>query len=600
MNQADTFHALPTPPLNRTGFLVVILDKQGNCVFTNELARKIFLPDNNPNLSISFSDYILAEELPKWEDSIACLLPGMSFTIYLRHQSLQTGAMPLSVKWEVSFGRGEIWELVMVGQPLPYLEEILTNQNTLPIATEAGSYTFRSLIKHVPGVIYRCAGDAFLSLIFFNEHIEVLTGYPLSYFNENRKNGYSSVVYPEDRSRLIKAISKALANKEKFEIEYRIVRKDGELRWVYESGQGVYEAHEQVSYVDGWIFDIHDRKQTELALEKSKDIINRLALVASYTTNSVMITDPEGTIIWLNEGFSRIKGFTEAEVMGKKMDFFFTGQNIQNGKSQKIMDAIKNKAAFNEELYSLHKDGSGIWLDVDCQPLYNDNGEHLGFMAIETDVTKHKESLKQKEELLQRLSLATTSAAIGIYEIDLETREVVWDQKMYALYECTAGRDLNLYETFFLALHPDDFDELKSILDELVTGKKEVSNSLYRIILPGGRIRWIESHAIIKKAKDTGKPISLIGTSRDITQEVLAQQKIKLQNKVLRDIAFKQSHEVRRPLANILGMIEVLKTSGAIPDLEVFQHLEESALQLDAQIREIVNTTNNMDDEIFR
>ncbi len=583
--------------------MVMILDKQGNCIFKNELAKISLSPIDNSNDPFPFNASLMSEDIPLWEESIATLSSGNSLSISLRHKCQNIDGMHQTIKWKASVGKmenDEINEFVLVGETLLFSEEPLTNSNPQSIATVAESHTYRSLIKHIPGVIYRCSGDEFLTLLFFNEHFEVLTGYPLSYFHENRQNGYSRIVYPEDMPRLNQAITNALAKKEKFEIEYRIVRKDGELRWVFECGQGVYEVYAQERYVDGWIFDIHDRKLTELALENSKNVINRLALVASHTTNSVMITDPDGTINWLNEGLSRIKGFSEEEILGKKIDFFFTGQNGHNGKGHKIMDAIKNKVAFNEELFSLHKDGSGIWLDVDCQPLYNDNGDHLGFMAIETDVTKHKESLKQKEEILQRLSLATTSAAIGIYEIDLETREVVWDQKMYALYECTSGRSINLYETFFLALHPDDFHELKSLLDELVTGKKEVSNSLYRIILPGSRIRWIESHAIIKKSKETGKPISLIGTSRDITQEVLAEQKIKLQNKVLRDIAFKQSHEVRRPLANILGMIEVLKTSGAIPDLEVFQHLEESALQLDAQIREIVNTTNNMDDEIFR
>ena len=86
---------------------------------------------------------------------------------------------------------------------------------------------------------------------------------------------------------------------------------------------------------------------------------------------------------------------------------------------------------------------------------------------------------------------------------------------------------------------------------------------------------------------------------RDITDDVLIQEKIKTQNKVLRVIAFSQSHEVRRPLANILAVIEVLKTSGAITDLEIFDHLAESAHQLDRQIRNIVQKTNNIDNEAF-
>ncbi|WP_204302375.1 hypothetical protein, partial [Serratia marcescens] len=77
------------------------------------------------------------------------------------------------------------------------------------------------------------------------------------------------------------------------------------------------------------------------------------------------------------------------------------------------------------------------------------------------------------------------------------------------------------------------------------------------ITTPNGRTRYIESHAIVKKSAQ-GKVLRLIGTNRNVTDDVLVQQKLKTQNKILRDIAFIQSHEVRRPLANILGVIEVL------------------------------------------
>ncbi|MFK4980091.1 hypothetical protein, partial [Klebsiella pneumoniae] len=69
----------------------------------------------------------------------------------------------------------------------------------------------------------------------------------------------------------------------------------------------------------------------------------------------------------------------------------------------------------------------------------------------------------------------------------------------------------------------------------------------------------------------------------------------KTQNKILRDIAFIQSHEVLRPLANILGVIEVLNNSNAINNKEIFDHLIESANELDMQIRSIVRKTNNID-----
>lgn len=458
---------------------------------------------------------------------------------------------------------------------------------------------FRTLINHIPGVIYRCAGDEWLSLEFFSDEIETLTGYPRDYFVQDRKGGYSKIVYEEDRESLKKKILHAIAGKEKFEIEYRIVKKNGELCWVLESGQGVYEEANQVSYVDGCIFEITERKQIENALEKSKDEVKRLALVAHNTTNSVLITDADERITWVNEGFTRISGYSLEEVSGRKLGYSLDGPEMDTENQKRIRLALDNRLPFNEEFISYGKNGKSIWLKVDCQPLFDEDGKHLGFMAIENDITRRKLAQLQQEELVQRLSLATDSAEIGIWEIDLGTNQVIWDERMYAMYGYPSNTTTSLFKIFNTSVHPDDAELMSQIIGELLSRKKEINGAVYRIILPDGRTRHIESHAIIKKS-ESGRILSLIGTNRDITDDILIQEKIKTQNKVLREIAFIQSHEVRRPLANILGVIEILKNSGALNDLEIFGHLVDSANELDIEIRKIVDKTNNLDDEAFR
>lgn len=471
--------------------------------------------------------------------------------------------------------------------------------NNHPQIPELDIEKFRLLINHIPGVIYRCAGDEFFSLQFFSDQIMSLTGYPLSYFEENRSDGYLKLVHPEDRERLKKRMRHAIDAKEKFEFEYRIIRKNGTVCWVLERGQGIYEEANQVSYVDGCIFDISHRKATEEALEKSEDEVKRLALVAHNTTNSVLITDADENITWVNEGFTRITGYTLDEIRGKKLGYSLEGPGIDKENHSRIREALDSRLPFNEEFISYKKTGEPIWLRADCQPLFDEEGNHMGFMAIENDITKSKLAQKQQEELVTRLTLATDSAAIGIWEIDLETNKVIWDERMFALYGYPNGTSTSLYKIFNSSVHPEDAEMMANIIGELLSNKKEINGAIYRIILPDGQIRHIESHAIIKKS-ESGRLTSLIGTNRDVTETAQVQEKIKAQNKMLRDIAFIQSHEVRRPLANILGMIDILKNSGAVSELEIFQHLEESAHELDHEIRNIVNKTNNLDDEAFR
>ena len=457
----------------------------------------------------------------------------------------------------------------------------------------------RALVNHIPAAVYRCRADEYFTLEFFSDEVIKITGYPMEYFIENSQTGYSKLVHPDDIEIFKTASKKAVTEKERYEIQYRIVRNDGSIRWVLECGKTVFNSTDKVTYVDGCILDITDRKKAEEALAKSEDEVRRLALVAHKTTNSVLITDAEGYITWVNDGYLTISGYTLEELRKKKIGYSLEGPGYDKKAVERIMSALQNRLPCKEELISYNKNGEPLWLEVDCHPLQDDNGNHLGFMAIENDITQRKQTQAQQEETLQRLTLATDSAEIGIFEIDLTTNAVVWDDRMYELYGYPKDTTLSLYKIYNMAMHPDDAEMMAKIIGELLSLKKEINGAVYRIILPDGRIRYIESHAIIKKS-DSGRIISLIGTNRDITSDVMVQEKIKKQNEVLREIAFIQSHEVRKPLANILGMIEILHNSGAFNDLELFGHLVESAKELDQQIRGIVSKTNDLDDDIFR
>lgn len=467
-------------------FYVVSTDADGRIKNANALFGDHFGTGIGNGAGQMFSDALPAQDIPSYYAAVvnSLLFPSKSITINLRKRQLVSNRPDEWVRWELSASGADGAKTILhIGHAISWAEAKETEPQEGITSYDLDITKLKALVNHIPGAIYRCRGDEHLSLEFFSDEIEKLTGYTVDYFMKNQATGYSQLVHKDDAAQLKETIHNAVITKEKFEIEYRIVKKDGEIRWVYESGQGVYDDEDKVDYIDGCIFDITRRKQTEAALAKSKD--------------------------------------------------------------------------------------------------------------------ERRDTLKRQEELLQRLTLATDSAEIGIFEIDLGTGAVIWDDRMYELYGYPKDTPLSLYKIFYTAMHPDDAQRMNEIINELISRKKEVNGAVYRIVLPDGRVRHIESHAIIKKS-ESGGLVSLIGTNRDVTEAVQVQEKIKMQNKVLREIAFIQSHEVRKPLANILGVIEILKVSGAIHELEIWEHLVESANELDQQIRVIVNKTNNIDDDVFR
>ncbi|HET6222648.1 MAG TPA: PAS domain-containing protein [Dongiaceae bacterium] len=128
-----------------------------------------------------------------------------------------------------------------------------------------------SLIENVPGVIYRSAYDEGWTEMFINEGIADLTGYPATDFVAGGVRSYASVVHPDDRDGLAGTVQGAVKSHQPFTVEYRIMHKNGTIRWVWERGLAVYGEDNQVLYLDGCIFDITDRKQAEGDLRRAKD-----------------------------------------------------------------------------------------------------------------------------------------------------------------------------------------------------------------------------------------------------------------------------------------------------------------------------------------
>lgn len=589
---------LPEQLLNSLIFSVVVTNLEGRFLYVNPLFQYKFTHVASNLVHLHFADTVYSDDIRLCNEAAReCIrFPEKHTTVIVRKTTEDEDYF--WTQWEISAVKNEqgyVVGIMSVGHDVTSTESI--NNRTFEL-TDSMQYLhnekFRSLTNHIPGVVYRYEGDEQLSIAFFSNEIQRLTGYKLSYFIGATENRYTKLIHEDDREFVQKTIQQALANKHHFEMEYRIIHIGGETKWVLERGHGIYEQSSNKTYIDGCIFDISDKKQVEAALERSEDEVKRLALVAHNTTNSVLIADKEENIIWVNEGFTRITGYTLQEVKGKKIGYSLEGPKVDEKAKKRLRYALENKLAFKEEFMSYAKNGTVIWVEVDCQPLFDENNKHIGFMSIENDITRRRQAQVEQQELLQRLTLATDSAQIGIWEVDISDGNIIWDEKMYELYGFEKDSPFQPYKIWKKSMHPDDLDMMKQIIADLVEGKKDIDSAVYRITMPNGRVRHIESHAIVKKSA-SGKVLRLIGTNRNISDDIAVQEKLKTQNKVLRDIAFIQSHEVRRPLANILGVIEVLNNSNSVHNKEIFDHLIESANELDMQIRSIVKKTNNLD-----
>ena len=136
---------------------------------------------------------------------------------------------------------------------------------------------FLNLVQNIPSTIYRCALDEHWTTEFLSDHIYDLSGYPLSDFIDNSVRSYASIIHPDDVEMVNRVVQEAVAAKEPYSIEYRIIHADGNIRYVYERGQATFNDRE-VSHLDGVITDITERKfyEKEIAQLAFYDPLTRL------------------------------------------------------------------------------------------------------------------------------------------------------------------------------------------------------------------------------------------------------------------------------------------------------------------------------------
>ncbi len=144
----------------------------------------------------------------------------------------------------------------------------------------------------------------------------------------------------------------------------------------------------------------------------------RLALVASRTANAVGLSDAAGKVVWINEGFTRLFGFTLDECRGKFGPSVLRGAKTSARLFKGVAQAARAGRPFHGEMLCYSKDGREIWTDFEMQPLRDEAGIVTGFMSIQLDTTARKAA----EAEARRLALVASRTASSIVLADRDWR----------------------------------------------------------------------------------------------------------------------------------------------------------------------------------
>ena len=187
----------------------------------------------------------------------------------------------------------------------------ITERKQAEEALRASEQRFRTLAENIPGVIYLCKNDERYLMLYLNDTVEVLTGYPKEDFLTDRIS-FTELYHPDDAPAIAPVVDRALAERKPFHLTYRLRHRSGAWRWIEERGVGVFEG-EALLYLEGFLHDITERKRAEEALRESEQ---RFRDLFESSPDAIFVEDLEGNVLDVNPAACRLHRTDAEHIIG--------------------------------------------------------------------------------------------------------------------------------------------------------------------------------------------------------------------------------------------------------------------------------------------
>lgn len=208
--------------------------------------------------------------------------------------------------------------------------------------------------------------------------------------------------------------------------------------------------------------------------------------------------------------------------------------------------------------------------------------------GIVLDITKRKQNEQEIIESNERFKILAKATVEAVIDWDLENNSIFYGEGFNSMFGYTTfNADTDLWQK---NIHTEDSRRVIKDLNKAIKDpKKEFFNSEYRFVKFNGNIAYIQHKGIFIRNND-GEVTRIIGAMVDLTESLEKMNTIEQQNKTLKDISWTQSHVVRAPLANLLGLINLFKDNKKMgyTDDRLIDYIGESATKLDHIIHDIV------------
>ncbi len=376
-------------------------------------------------------------------------------------------------------------------------------------------------------------------IIFSNEKTQSILGYSSHDIIKMEEDLMEEITHPDDLDRVLtfQRELNSLEDGEVRTIESRVKHKEGHYIWTQRNNTVFLRADDgRVKQTIGTLIDIHQRKEAELALAHSQNLLQK---IMDASPNLVYVYDlVKKKNVFSNRGVEKISGYSSQEILAMGTQVLAKITHPEDlallQRYFKGLESLKDGEVRTIEARTQHKDGSFRWIQRNNSVfLRSEEGNVIQVIGTVIDIDKRKRAEEEVKEVKETQGQIIQTAPGMVYIYNLEEQQNEFASKSIGEMLGYSPKEIRDMGAEFMAkiFHPEDLEKIVAHHQHL--GSLQVDKEMdpvaldYRCLHQDGTWRWLHSQDLPYSQNAAGKVNKIIGSAIDITERVNLQEQLK-------------------------------------------------------------------------